>query len=239
MPFCLYAGCYLWTKQKQSGSALCLYAGCHSVYMPDVTFVFTNAVKVYCVYMPDASLSICRMSCVFEQDRESAMCLYAGCHSVYMPDVTLVNKSWKCIVSICRMSFCLYSGCLCCINKIRGSVLSDAILSICRMSLWLNKTQWKCIVFICWRAQESSGEFRRTQENLGELSRAHESPGELRRAQEIPGDSRRCQKSLGEFRRTQESPGAPRRPRESHVLCWSGEPRRAMQFCLYAGCYFD
>ena len=83
--------------------------------MPDVTFYITNnqnVVKVHCVYIPDAILSICRMSllltkmkvhCVYMPDAilsicrmsrllcticESALCLYSGCHSVYMPNVT-------------------------------------------------------------------------------------------------------------------------------------------------------
>ena len=47
-----------------------------------------KAGKVHCVYMPDAILSICRMVVLFKQEgSDSALCLDAGCHSVYMPDV--------------------------------------------------------------------------------------------------------------------------------------------------------
>ena len=88
---------------------------------------------------------------------------------------------------------------------------------------------------ICRRARESPEEPRRTQEVLGELRRAQESPGELRNAQESPAEPRRAHESLGVLGRAQERSG---RAQVSHVLCWSGEPRRAMPFCLYAGCHF-
>ena len=116
MSFCLYAGCQV-CFNKRRGSALCLYSGCHFVYMP-VSLLFETSlwkcivlifrmscylyagchfcfktIKVHCVYIPDAILSICRMSLLLKQ------------------------KPWKIIVSICRMSFCLYAGCHFCIQK--------------------------------------------------------------------------------------------------------------------------
>ena len=89
--------------------AFCLYAGClfcfnnavtmHCVYMPDAILVIcrmslllNNAVKVHCVYMPDAILSICRMSLLFNKNRQCELCLYVGCHSVYMPDVVCAKQ---------------------------------------------------------------------------------------------------------------------------------------------------
>ena len=74
-------------EQKGSESALCLYSGCHSVYVPDVILVSKKNVKVHCVYIPDAILSIFRMSLLLNKSRESALCLYSGCHSAYMPDI--------------------------------------------------------------------------------------------------------------------------------------------------------
>ena len=72
-------------------------ADVHCVYIPDailsicrMLLLLTNAVKVHCVYMPDASLFTCQMSCSLNKCIESALCLYAGYHSVYMPDVLFV-----------------------------------------------------------------------------------------------------------------------------------------------------
>ena len=80
--------------------------------------------KVHCVYIPDATLSICRMSLLLKQNNEHALCLYSGCHFEYMPDATfdlseLVKGHWDyipdVILSICRMSLQF--------NKKRGSAL--------------------------------------------------------------------------------------------------------------------
>ena len=51
-----------------------------------------------------AILSICRMSLLLKYNK-NALRLYAGCNSVYMPDVTFVKQ--KTIES----ALCLYSGC--------------------------------------------------------------------------------------------------------------------------------
>ena len=78
---------------KTNESALCLYAGCLFVYMPDAIFALNINVKVHCVYIPDVILSICWMSFWLARGSESALCLHAGCHSVYMPDVTFDFKT--------------------------------------------------------------------------------------------------------------------------------------------------
>ena len=59
--------------------------------MPDVTFAL-NKMKVHCVYIPDVTLSICRMSLLLKQINESALCLNSGCCFVYMPDVRLAKN---------------------------------------------------------------------------------------------------------------------------------------------------
>ena len=167
MPFCVYAGCH--ALKKGCGSALCvcvfrmsfcLYAGSR--------FWLKRAMKVHCVYIPDVILSICRMSLLLWKYNESALSLssgchfvyiYAGCHfcfnktlkvnCVYIPDAILfiflmsllVQTQWKCIVSIFRMSYCVFAGCHFCFAnkavKVHCVYIPDVTLSICRMSLLL------------------------------------------------------------------------------------------------------
>ena len=67
--------------------------------------------KVHCVYIPDVIVTISLMWLLFEQHRKNALCLYSGCHYVYMPDVTsAAQKAMKVIVSIFRMQFCIYAA---------------------------------------------------------------------------------------------------------------------------------
>ena len=68
----------------------------HCVYMPDailticrMSLLFQKIMKVHCVYMPDAIQSICRMLLVLTQKTMKVHCV-DGCHSVYMLDVTFV-----------------------------------------------------------------------------------------------------------------------------------------------------
>ena len=120
--------------------------------------------------MPDVTFALTK-------NKESALCLYSGCHCVYMPDVTLAKTNAMKLhcahlsdvtVSICRKSRLLNKT-----TEVHCVYIRDAILSICRMSLVLNKTvevhcvyipdvirldagchfsltnkQWKCIVSI-------------------------------------------------------------------------------------------
>ena len=60
-----------------------------------MSLLLRQTLKVHCVHMPDAILSICRMSRLLYKNRKSALCLYAECHSVYMPDVTFALKTMK------------------------------------------------------------------------------------------------------------------------------------------------
>ena len=94
------------------------------MHMPDFSFGVTNAVNVHCVYISDAILSKCLMLLLLFNMAVEVHCVYIGCHFVYMPDVIVVQqKQWKCIVSIFRMSFCLYAGCQVCSNKCREDAL--------------------------------------------------------------------------------------------------------------------
>ena len=112
MASCLHSGCHLCLKKHRK--CIVLYSGCHFVYIPDVSCGSKQKVKVHCVYIPDA---------IF----------------VYIPDVTFDSKrKWKCIVSIFRIQFCLYSGCHFFWNKtmkVHGAYIPDAISSIFRVSL--------------------------------------------------------------------------------------------------------
>ena len=86
---------------------------------------------MHCVYFPDAILSICRMLLLLYKGHESGLCLYAGCHFVYMPDVVFAFKT-KSVKVHCvyipdvirympdvtfgnqkgsESALCLYSGC--------------------------------------------------------------------------------------------------------------------------------
>ena len=108
--------------------------------------------KVHCVYIPDVTVSICRMFFLFPKCTESILCLYSGCHSVCMPDVIFGWKRLrKCIVSIFRMPFCLYAGCNGCFEKRPWR----CIVFIFRMPFCLYsgchfcfQMKWKCIVYI-------------------------------------------------------------------------------------------
>ena len=44
--------------------------------------------KVHGVYIPDAISSILRMSLLIQNGSESELCVYSGCHFVYVADVT-------------------------------------------------------------------------------------------------------------------------------------------------------
>ena len=61
--------------------------------------------KVHCVYMPDAIMFICRMLVLLNKLLDSALFLYAGFHSVYMPDVTGSQQKNR------ASALCLYAGC--------------------------------------------------------------------------------------------------------------------------------
>ena len=57
-----------------------------------------------------------------KQRSESALCIYSGCHCVYVPDVTLASN---------KNIYCVY--------------IPDAILFICRMSRLLNKSRERAL----------------------------------------------------------------------------------------------
>ena len=104
-----------------------------TIVIPPLTLLIVSK-RVHCVDVPDAILSIFRMSLLAFKSRESASCLHSGCNSAYIPDVdfdweyngnasvyitdAILFMSWMsfCVYSGChcfivRMSFCLYSGC--------------------------------------------------------------------------------------------------------------------------------
>ena len=106
------------------------------------------------------------------------MCLYSGCHSVFVPDITFglkrkwkvivyifqmpfwiyagcpfcKKRQWKCIVFIFRRQLCLYAGCNFCYDtkamKVHCVYIPDVIVSICRMTLLLEQKHRKCIVYV-------------------------------------------------------------------------------------------
>ena len=116
--------------------SFCLFAGWH--------FSFKVEMKGHCVYIPDAILFICRISLLIKHGCESALCLYSGCHCVYMPDVNFVeqsNESASCqysdvILFICRMAF-LFQKAL----KAHCVYFPDAILCRCRMQLLIKSNE--------------------------------------------------------------------------------------------------
>ena len=55
--------------------------------------------------MPDAILISCRMSLLIKHRRGRALCLYAGCHSFYMPDAFFALAKSR------ESALCLYAGC--------------------------------------------------------------------------------------------------------------------------------
>ena len=67
--------------------------------------------KVHCVYIPDAILSVLRMSLLNQTRNESALCLYSGRKFCF--DKT----TGKCIVSL--------SGCIFCLQIVKAKI-SDA-----------------------------------------------------------------------------------------------------------------
>ena len=108
--------------------------------------------QVHCVYIPDVILTICRMSLLLLNNNiESALCLYAGCHSFYMPDVTFALKTIKLlcvyvsdiVLSMCRMLL-LFKNTM----RMHCVYIPDVILFICRMTLLLQKNRMKVIVSI-------------------------------------------------------------------------------------------
>ena len=163
MPFCLYSGCHFCFKHKN-------YKTKHCVYIPDANLsifrmsrLLKHVIKMHCVYIPDAILSTLWMSLLLWKDNENALCLYSGCHFVYIPDVTFVSKrqwKWLCLYSGCydvyipdvtsawknENALCLYSGRYAVYipdvtsvtkksMKVHGVYIPDAISSILRMSL--------------------------------------------------------------------------------------------------------
>ena len=67
----------------------------HCGYIPeDMLSIFRmslpskKTMKVHGVYIPDAISSILRMSLLIQNGSESELCVYSGCHFVYVADVT-------------------------------------------------------------------------------------------------------------------------------------------------------